>query len=266
MRDFHSRDPGGTEVSAYGRLPDGRNSYEMLAAGWSADARDLAILDLACGSGYLLDLIKRRQRVPITLIGADMSGAELELARSRLADAARLLEVRGQDIALPDASIDHVVCHLAFMLMQPIEPVIEKMARLLKVGGSFAAIVPGGASKSAASLIFRSALGDAMKAEGAQPIAIGDARTTSALGLAELFAAFPAFEHVRVTPLDFNLSAPPMQLAALFGGLYPVAQLSPAARASLITDIARQFGALADSKGDVAFEMPLLHLVAKRAL
>ena len=187
LLDFHARDPGGTELSAYGRLPDGTNSYEMLAGGWPAEARDLVVLDLACGSGYLLDLIKRRQRVPITLIGVDMSSVELELARARLGDAARLLEVRAQDIALPDASIDYAVCHLAFMLMQPIEPVIEKLGALLKPGGSFAAIVPGGASRSEASLIFRSALDKAMKAEGVQPIAIGDARTTSAHGLAELF-------------------------------------------------------------------------------
>ena len=126
----------------------------MLAGGWPAEARDLVVLDLACGSGYLLDLIKRRQRVPITLIGVDMSSVELELARARLGDAARLLEVRAQDIALPDASIDYAVCHLAFMLMQPIEPVIEKLGALLKPGGSFAAIVPGGASRSEASLIF----------------------------------------------------------------------------------------------------------------
>jgi SAM-dependent methyltransferase len=265
LRDFHSRDPGGTEISAYGRLPNGANSYDLLASGWPADAQGLAILDLACGGGFLLDLIRRRQRVPIMLIGADMSGAELALARARLGDAAQLLEVRAQDIALPDASIDHAVCHLALMLMRPIEPVIKKLGALLKPGGSFAAIIPGESSKSESSLIFRSALGEAMQAERVQPIAIGDARTASAAGLADLFAGCPAFEPVRVMPLDLNLSAPPARLATLFGGLYPVARLSAAAKASLVEGLTQAFESLRDSNGDVLLEMPLLHLVARRS-
>jgi SAM-dependent methyltransferase len=128
---FHAERPGVTEdVLADASADDGRNPY-----GWLAQAlpRDGVVVDVACGSGPLASRTSR-------WIGLDRSLAELGRAtpiapgRAVLADAACAPMRAG--------SADAVVCSMALMLLDDPGAAVAEMARLLRAGGRFAALVP----------------------------------------------------------------------------------------------------------------------------
>lgn len=51
-----------------------------------------------------------------------------------------------QNLLLPDQSVDQLVCHMAFMLMLPVEPVVQEISRVLKTKGRFTAVIGGRSS------------------------------------------------------------------------------------------------------------------------
>lgn len=79
----HRYYPGFTESLAL-RCKDklGRNSYEFLSD-IVDPSQHRRVLDLACGSGVLLEICSRRFGHSVVLNGLDMSIEELELARKR---------------------------------------------------------------------------------------------------------------------------------------------------------------------------------------
>jgi SAM-dependent methyltransferase len=124
FRAFHAANAGAMSKA----LARG-GSYERLAALVRGHVR---VLDLACGDGALLKCIGSYA------IGIDVSLAELQLARNRVAQA------RAQDLPLADASIDACTCHLGFMLFDELDRVIAELARVIAPGGEFLAVLGGG--------------------------------------------------------------------------------------------------------------------------
>ncbi len=155
LRDFHRRHPGCTS-RAFAELRDatGQTSYTRLAR-LVRDAGSRAILDLACGDGYLLAQIAANCPSGTSLTGVDMSAAELAIARARpdLRDCT-WLEARAQTLPIPDAAVDAVVCHMALMLMAPVAPVLWEIHRILRPNGLFTAIVSGTATQGDAGAAF----------------------------------------------------------------------------------------------------------------
>jgi len=144
LRTVHRNHPGFTEACAgQCRDTEGRTSYEWLAQAVSPDPRH--VLDLACGSGALLSLLNARMPKQTKLTGIDMSPDELSLARARLpVDRVSLVQGQAQQLDhLRDGSVDVVLCHWALTLMDPVAPVLSEIARVLGLGGRFAAIVDG---------------------------------------------------------------------------------------------------------------------------
>lgn len=103
-------------------------TYDRLAAAVPAGAR---VLDLACGDGVLLS------RIP-GAIGLDLSPDELALARGPVVRA------RAQALPFADGSFDVVTCHLALMLFDDLERVLQELERVLVPGGSVLAVIGGG--------------------------------------------------------------------------------------------------------------------------
>ena len=138
---------GFTESLAWNcRDAQGKNSYEILAN--MIDHRHhTSVLDLACGSGVLLDLCNQRFGEKLSYFGVDSSDAELELARKRLGSTkTRLSRCMAQDLSfIADNSIDIILCHWALTLMDPVVPVLETVERVLKARGVFSAIIDGDA-------------------------------------------------------------------------------------------------------------------------
>ena len=218
----HERAPGFTEGCASACLnADGINSYAWLCHA-ARPPESGAVLDLACGSGVLLERCRSMFGPDVALSGLDMSAAELALAESRLGrDGPRLHRGLAQKLDFAsDNSFDAVLCHWALTLMDPLEPVLEEIRRVLRPGGTFAAIVDGPAS-SAPGYSEICALIDAHVRRAAPDYAeLGDPRARDGRSLAALArSVFPGAD-VRVDGEVFSMQGHPARLAETTAGFF----------------------------------------------
>ena len=90
----------------------GKNSYDLLLAVLDKK-KHLNVLDIACGSGFLLNLCHKRFGSRSKLTGIDMSYSELELARKKLHHTNTKLHLgMAQDLSfLKESSFDAILCH-----------------------------------------------------------------------------------------------------------------------------------------------------------
>jgi SAM-dependent methyltransferase len=180
LRQFHAANAGITSrVLARG------GSYERLAARVGAmvdndvarddleERRAQRVLDLGCGDGYLLSLLGPHA------IGVDISRDELARARHPRVQA------RAQALPFADGAFDAVVSHLAFMLMDEPEQIVDELARVLVPGGAFHAVLGGGPTADGCDAFHRFL-------ELARPHgpALGDPRAKTEAGWRALFAGW----------------------------------------------------------------------------
>lgn len=175
LRAFHTAKPGitqrvfargGTYARLAERVPPGR------------------VLDLACGDGPLLTLLG-------DAVGVDVSLADLQRAGQGV-------QARAQQLPFADRSFDAATCHLAFMLFDDIERVVAELARVLKPGAPFIALVGGGptaeghdAFHAYAELVKRSR-------------SFGDRRASSEAGWRELFRDWSGDITFERWPIDLS--------------------------------------------------------------
>lgn len=261
----HRCNPGFTEsCAARCRDANGRNSYEWLAE--IIDPRHhRTVLDLACGSGALMALCHQRYGSKIDLIGVDMSAEELALARRRLPGRSLRWHCgMAQDMTfLADESVDVVLCHWALTLMDPVEPVLDEVRRVLRPSGVFAAIIDGELAAAPGyaelhDLIYRWVQRE-YPAYGA--IEMGDARvrtTTALAGLAERWFR-PA--QVRIEPAVVSLTAPPDALAREAAAFfYASFVLSPHSYQQMLVQLETLFAAQGRGFRSV-FALPINRLI-----
>lgn len=263
LRDFHEKHPGCTsQVLSTGLTADGLTSYDVVASGLPEQG-PLEVLDLACGDGFLLERVRAPGR---RLHGVDLSPDELAAARRRLGGDVALHEARAQKLPFADAAVDAVLCHLAFMLMDEIEVVVGELHRVLRPGGVFSAVVPGGAHDDAATAVFREVFGEILAEEGLpRPQPLGDDRTRSPEGLRGLFAGPRFASPVRTTDFLIQWRVPPEAVVEYFALTYGVGRLPPPARARWAERFRDRLRPL-QVDGSVEHAKALCHLVAvKRA-
>ncbi|WP_406637198.1 class I SAM-dependent methyltransferase [Amycolatopsis sp. WGS_07] len=180
FRAFHTSHPAVTSRSfGDGRSADGRSSYELLRDE-IADAGP--VLDLACGDGFLLDLLAERG---YQATGIDVSSTDLALARQR---PATVVEARAQQLPFADNAFGACVSHMAFMLMSEIDQVAAELARVLRPGGQLALVLGGGPAGNEAYALFGKLLREILAevpAEQQLP-RLGDKRTRSQAGVDEI--------------------------------------------------------------------------------
>jgi len=208
--DFHAKYPSCTSSAmasgwvtardaAHGSPTQPKSSsYDLLARAVPADAKQL--LDLACGDGFLITKILSKGR---SVVGVDLSAGELAVARRTFDGnpAVSFHEGRAQELPLPSGSIDAAVSHMAVMLMAPIEPVVQELARVLKPGGQFAMLVPSEHQEGLWVSFVKIARGILHDEAGA--MAIGDPRMRTPAGIAEVFNSANGFKAVEIE--DFVL-------------------------------------------------------------
>ncbi len=145
LNTIHNRHAGFTEKIATSCCDlNGKNSYELLLDTIDPNSHN-DLLDLACGSGVLLEYCNKRFPFNFKLSGVDMSDEELKLARTRLLDKdINFYKAKAQELNfIKDSSKDVIFCHWALTLMDPIVPVLKTIKRILKNEGVFSAIVDG---------------------------------------------------------------------------------------------------------------------------
>ncbi len=269
LRAIHHDHAGFTESCAMRcRDAEGRTSYAWLAEAVEPD-RHRVLLDLACGSGPLLQLCHATFPAGMRLIGVDMSPDELALARARLPEGrAQLTEAQAQRLdALGDGSVDVALCHWALTLMDPVAPVLEEVARVLAPGGRFAALVDGPAEAAPGyaavhDLIYAHVQAD-LPAYGT--VDLGDPRVRSSADLVELARAAFSSASVRVETGVVAMSGPAETLAQEAAGFFYAAfVLAPAARLRMFADLARLLSDMAVA-GPPTFAMPINRLVVDLA-
>jgi SAM-dependent methyltransferase len=236
LAEFHEAHAGLT-AHAFGALPVWRNgeclasSYDCLAQVVTPISEPATVLDLACGDGLLLSRLSQKRASGHTLIGIDMSRAELHAARSRLGVGAALQQAMAQALPLPDASVDCVLCHLALMLMAPVEPVIAEVRRVLKPGGVFSAVVGTRPPPHAAFDAYVALLAEFPRRAGFEGLNFGDPRVRTLQGMAELLGA--AFADLRCDDLEIRRRCTPQELWAWYGDMYDLHLVDPQDRISM---------------------------------
>lgn len=267
--EVHRRHPGFTESCA-GRCTDehGMTSYDWLcevATGRDTLPQGGRILDLACGSGVLLGLLRNRLPGAEALVGVDMSPAELDLARRRLEGRDVVLhEGVAQDLSFAEASsFDTVLCHWALTLMEPVEPVFSEIVRVLQNGGTFAAIVDGDPVQAPGyeainDLVF-GYVRDEVPTVGTRDL--GDPRIRKPAILDALARdQFPNAEVTTQTKV-FTLEGEARLLAEeAVGFFYAAFVLSAPARAALIDELTALLMVQASSR-EPTFSLPVCRLV-----
>lgn len=196
----HRIAPGRTpEFFLRGEVQGGTDSYELVASALRLHEGPVrAVLDLGCGDGHLIERLLRRLGPETRVIGVDMSEAELAIARRRFAHHGNveLLCERAQHLSLPSRSVDVVLCHATLMVMRPLAPALQEVARVLERGGLFAAMtasprVPEGITAELSAVIerfFRERHADMVAAPARA------AEVTQRAGLQRLFSGFASLE------------------------------------------------------------------------
>ena len=99
------------------------------------------VLEVACGNG---NFARRMARLGAHVVASGMSERFVELARDRTAENADMIEYRvidatdGQQLmALGERRFDAAVCTMAMFDMWSIEPLVNSLSRLIRVGGRF---------------------------------------------------------------------------------------------------------------------------------
>ena len=220
----HRNNPGFTESCAL-KCQDisGRNSYELLAS-LIDPKRNSHILDLACGSGVLLEICRQRCGPKSELTGVDMSAEELVLARQRNPDLENnLYEGLAQDLHfIGDDSFDIVLCHWALTLMDQVPVVLQEVKRLLKKNGIFAAIVDGDPKTAPGydevhKIIYSFVT---QRYPSYSETDLGDPRVRDGVSLERLVRQAFTDAEVKIEPVVFYLDATPDVLAREVAGFF----------------------------------------------
>ena len=268
LRTVHQHNAGFTEMCASScRDEAGRNSYEWLAeAVPSIDGT--RVLDLACGSGPLLEILYDRN-LNLQLTGVDMSPEELALAKGRLPEGVvQFFELKAQDLkAIGDNSKDVVLCHWALTLMNPIAPVLDEIRRILSKGGRFAALVDGPMSAASMYTEVHDLIYKCVQAElpSYGQVELGDPRIRGTDSLNHLISAtFPDAE-VTVETNVVSMEGPATEVAELAAGFFYAAFTLPTelrrTMLSKLSDLLAVTNLGEDAARKARFSMPINRLL-----
>lgn len=101
--------------------------------------KNAVILDLGCGTGYQLQLLKKRYP-EATIIGIDASKDMLIKAQKKVGDKVTLHHQQYNKSSFPENSFDLVVCSYSLTMMENTDDMLSAIRYHLKPKGSFAAI------------------------------------------------------------------------------------------------------------------------------
>ena len=265
LRAWHAAHPVSTarKVSTW-LLPDGRTSYDLLASCVPAGA-DAAVVDLACGDGLLSRLLAARLGPRAHVLGLDASEEELVYARARgVPPQVTFSRELASAMSPATGSVDAVLCHWALMLFVPLEPVVAEIARVLALGGTFAAVVPAMWSVRRLSPELQALVDELRAADipGFPDLGLGDRRFATEGAQAFFHRAAGYDEPVDVTTHRAISSREIATLIASFHDVYWFDLLREESQARLLDEAARLLAHLPDPV-EVQSEMRLI--VARRA-
>lgn len=233
LHAFHAAHPGATSAAlGHWQIDDtGRSSYDLLADFLITEAADEVAMDLGCGDGALVEKILAADGGPLAVIGVDASPDELRKAKKRLRKQAVLHHGIAHYLPTPSEELAGVGCHMALMLMQPIEEVVAEIARVLMPGGVLGAVVTTSTTVEPSLQAFIAQLKGLPEDQRRPRPALGDPRTRSAEGLHALLA--PHFSRIEITEHALWTEGSAESLWASLSLTYDVFALTEAGRTAL---------------------------------
>jgi SAM-dependent methyltransferase len=243
------------------RDAEGRTSYDVLVDAVSNLARDARVLDLACGDGYLLAQLAARGFSYLS--GIDRSPQELTAARVRLGPGIRLHCCAADTLPFLDGSMDVVVCHMALMLMDPVEAVITAITRVLRPGGAFAAVINRYQPDPAFGAFSRE-LGWVTAEAGLERLRIGSPDLFTERGLRARLGHPRFAEPIALRDFTVEQRTSPGGLWSCFEAMYDVFRLPEMARAALERALLAAWAALA-SDGQLTAAMGMRLVICRTA-
>ena len=243
------------------KTEDGRSSYAMLCEAGEPLAGK-TVVDLACGSGPLTVLLASRVGNSGRVIGVDLNSNELCSAQVKFSSApnVQFLNESVQQLSLPSSSVDVVLCHMAFMLFNPVKPVVREISRILKPGGMFAALGPAlGPTASLYSELVTKMTG-VLREEIAhfETLSWGQPEAKTLSGLQQLFSTDLDFcAEIQTTDFDLIIRGAPQQLPEkILQSFYYAALLSEEGAARLKAEWQTLLEHHKEKDGTVAIPMP----------
>jgi ubiquinone/menaquinone biosynthesis C-methylase UbiE len=138
--DSFSREPSYVELN--------REFIRSLGLGGSPDAGGLRVLDLACGTGTMIELLLGELRGTASIVGVDLSKASLAHARRRLLAGpgepargparVRLVNASADRLPVRAEGADVVLMGNAIHYFKEQGPLLDEIRRVLRAGGLFA--------------------------------------------------------------------------------------------------------------------------------
>lgn len=271
LKTYHDQSPGMTidRITKYPTVA-GCISYELLVREIDLlPAPPQLIVDLACGNGPLTKICLEKMAKGGKVIGVDISKGELEEARKTIqSKQVTFLCERAQCLSLPGGSVDVVLCHLALMLMKPIEPVIQEVARILKPGGLFAGIILIPPKEETVAHKFYEIVGWFLKEQFSDLLneGIGDPRVKTKVGLQSLLPQSDWVSNLKMEDHEFLMDDMPKNLWKNLQGFYLPRLLLVKDQQKLGEKILEFFNQNINPQGNVSFRLPFRLFSVKRKI
>jgi 2-polyprenyl-6-hydroxyphenyl methylase / 3-demethylubiquinone-9 3-methyltransferase len=114
-------------------VPARLKHFDRIVGSW----RDKTVLDLGCGGGFMSEALARKGA---NVIGADPSEAAIAAAQDHARQQGLAIDYKvgsGENIPLPDHSVDCVVCVDVLEHVAQLDRVFDEVRRVLRPGGIF---------------------------------------------------------------------------------------------------------------------------------
>ncbi len=226
------------------------------------DPTKIAVLDLGCGDGRLVDHIRLLTGDAARIDAIDLVPQEIERAKA-WGRRAEFVAGRAQQLPYEAQIFDAVLSHFAFSYMRPIEPVVAEIERVLRPQGLFATaqLQRGSAREDLAAILH--IFHEELALSRAQPRSpLGDDPRLTPAGIAALFAAAGSARVMRHEAVPFMATVDADGAWLYLTTMYLFDELDPDARERLRERVSR----LAQGKGGrlrLQFSIDFVALVAK---
>ena len=112
------------------------------------------VLDVACGTGLVSFDAAQAVQPAGHVLGIDLSDRMVDAARRHAAPSLAFARMDAEQLELPDASFDVVLCALGLMYMPEPEQALREMRRVLRPGGRMVSAVWGERSRCGWAPVF----------------------------------------------------------------------------------------------------------------
>lgn len=272
LLEVHKKAPAMTPPAfSTNRTCHGQNSYQVLADTLLKFPRsDIRVLDLACGDGHLAYSCLEKLGPRGSYLGIDMVDSEIKKAQSLFSDPRlNFLCAQAHQLPIENGSIDVVLCHLAFMLMLPVEAVVKELSRVLVSGGVFSAVTSGAKPQSIVSKIGQ-VIFSFIEARHPQfaGVKFGDDRTNSPEGLGSLFNETTGFsDMVEIKDFDIIVQCQTNEgLWTFYKDTYFIGMLPREERLEIKAQLNELYQANQEADGSLSFSYPLRKIQVRKQL